>query len=684
MRAKISLRTTLTFNFLIVVTLPIIVISIVTLQILGVKLKEQITAQNMWLARALAGEIEEFLTSPENNLNIMNEYLESREELGDRQIDQYLDAVIHNFPYFDMIQVLDGRGSVKYLSPYKQDFYGINLSNQELFRKTIQSQQTCWSQSFISIQTGRPTLAVARPFRDGIIVGYLNCGKISRIIERVYPNDLGWVEILDRKGAYIFHSNTALVNQRINMKNRYPAQQGLAGKPGFYRYRDHGKVVLSSVAVVSQTGWPVMICQYEAEAFAPVRVVRDIFLAGALGALFMAYLIAAGSLGQILTPFSRLAKRASQVAAGNYEIGFEHNDFLEFEELAHDFSLMIEAIRSRERDLRESEERYALAMEGANDGLWDWNLKKHRFYISPRGRELLSIGADTETIRWRSLVHPEDFGRFQQELRLYFQGSSCNFHHEYRFLHCDGSWRWLLIRGITLRDADGRINRMAGSATDVTARKESETQIQASLKEKEVLLKEIHHRVKNNMQVISSLLRLQCGYLSDRHTIELFEESQNRIKSMALVHEKLYQSKDLAKIDFRDYVIQLANILVRSYGVNAGRVALQITIDNIRLGIDTAIPCGLIINELLSNSLKYAFPNDRTGIITIHVSRLAGDELALTVSDNGIGIPVKLNLETTESLGLQLVRILGEEQLQGRIAWQREPGTEFRLVFQEV
>lgn len=215
------------------------------------------------------------------------------------------------------------------------------------------------------------------------------------------------------------------------------------------------------------------------------------------------------------------------------------------------------------------------------------------------------------------------------------------------------------------------INQMIGTI------EQSHKRLQGSVEEKEVLLREIHHRVKNNMQIISSLLNLQSTYIKDSMVREIFKESQNRVKSMALIHEKLYQSKALANIDTDEYVRALTTDLVRSYGA-LGRVTLKIDVGDISLGVDTAIPCGLIINELVSNSLKHAFP-DGEGEINVRI-RSVEDRIELTVADNGVGMP-DTNFRNIKTLGLQLVTILIEDQLNGEITLEKEEGTAFYITF---
>ncbi len=216
---------------------------------------------------------------------------------------------------------------------------------------------------------------------------------------------------------------------------------------------------------------------------------------------------------------------------------------------------------------------------------------------------------------------------------------------------------------------------------DITARKIADESIRASLREKEVLLKEIHHRVKNNLQVVSSLLGLQSRTIEDLPTRKKFQESQNRVHSMALIHESLYQSENLSEIDFPAYIDQLAAHLFRSYGAGPAHVKISAAIDDVRLPIDTAVPCGLIINELVSNSLKYAFPEGRRGQIRIEMREDEGHRIQLSVSDNGIGLPDEVDFHSTRSLGFRLVRTLAD-QLGATIETEGKGGARIALTFQ--
>jgi two-component sensor histidine kinase len=215
---------------------------------------------------------------------------------------------------------------------------------------------------------------------------------------------------------------------------------------------------------------------------------------------------------------------------------------------------------------------------------------------------------------------------------------------------------------------------------DITEGKSAEQKIINSLREKEVLLKEIHHRVKNNLQVISSILNLQSNYVRDINTISILKECQSRIKSMAFIHELLYQNKDFNKIDFSEYVLVLAKNLIHSFGALDNRIKYKFEIDPVLLSLDTSIPCGLIVNELLTNALKYAFPNNKGGFIFVSLKRDSVG-VKLTIKDNGVGLPPGLDYQNTESLGLQLVNTL-VEQVSGSIEVfsSEDKGTAFSIV----
>ena len=211
-----------------------------------------------------------------------------------------------------------------------------------------------------------------------------------------------------------------------------------------------------------------------------------------------------------------------------------------------------------------------------------------------------------------------------------------------------------------------------------------EKSLETTLREKELVLKEIHHRVKNNFQIVMSLLSLQENRITEQDTLSMFRDMENRIRAMALIHEKLYQSRDLEKIDFDDYITTLVNDIQRVQEYDGKKETIEFDLEKIRLEMEQAIPCGLMINEIVTNSMKYAFPGGNArGIITISMKNTGYDMVELVISDNGSGMPPAINHDNPGTLGLQLISLLGKNQLRGDINLKTGPGrgTEYRIVF---
>lgn len=280
-----------------------------------------------------------------------------------------------------------------------------------------------------------------------------------------------------------------------------------------------------------------------------------------------------------------------------------------------------------------------------------------------------------------TLFHPDDIPIFLASLeRLKAAQDNEVIETEYRMRRADGSWRWFYSRDVIfLRDQSGAVVQMLGIAQDITDRKQAEQQTLAALKEKEILLAEIHHRVKNNLQVISSLLKLQASSIDNPVLLEHIRDSQYRVRAMALVHEKLYQASDFAHIDCADYLKSLAHFLVRSFK-NGAVIRLKLKVEPIMLDISRAVPLGLILNELLTNALKYAFPHNQGGEICIDM-HMDHHALILIVADSGIGLPKTVDLNSPKTLGLRLVHSL-VQQLQGTLAFHSDHGTTITITIQ--
>lgn len=342
--------------------------------------------------------------------------------------------------------------------------------------------------------------------------------------------------------------------------------------------------------------------------------------------------------------------------------------------------------KQAEKALRESEERFRQLAENIQDSFWLVSADfTDLLYLSPAYQQIWGrIPAElyAEPLKWIEWVHPEDKHLLEEGIPRVLAGESTST--EYRIFRPDGTIRWLCDRAFPIYDDEsGKIYRIAGICEDISDRKLTEARIQAALREKEVLLKEIHHRVKNNMQVVSSLLQLQAQYIEDEPTLALFEESQTRIHSMALIHEQLYQSENLDRIDLPIYVENLVANLYQSFGCGSNSIQFNLNVDPIFLNIETAIPCGLIINELVSNSLKYAFTQSLEGEININFHEITSQQFHLSIQDNGSGFPAGFDVENAETLGVRLVRML-TYQLEGTLVIDSQCGTCYDITFREL
>jgi PAS domain S-box-containing protein len=340
-----------------------------------------------------------------------------------------------------------------------------------------------------------------------------------------------------------------------------------------------------------------------------------------------------------------------------------------------------------EAALRQSEERLRLALEAANMGVWEADLATGQQTWSAQSEQLFGFEPGTfdgTRTAFLSRIHPDDQEDLAGKLTQALQTG--DFAAEYRVVHPDESLHWIAAKGRVFLDQSGNPIRMSGVDLDISDRKQSEDQIRSALNEKEVLLKEIHHRVKNNLQIISSLLRMQARQTAHSSNATLFREAQNRVQSMALIHEQLYQSPDLSHIQFGRYVRLLVNQLFQCYGVRQEKITLVIEADELPLNLNTAIPCGLIVNELVTNAIKYAFPDHQCGCIKLQLKIVSDPNHAetkqgiLMVTDNGIGIPADLDWQTSPSLGLRIVQNL-VRQIRGELTVRNHLGTTFCITF---
>jgi PAS domain S-box-containing protein len=337
--------------------------------------------------------------------------------------------------------------------------------------------------------------------------------------------------------------------------------------------------------------------------------------------------------------------------------------------------------RKAERSLRESEKKYRMIGELIPFGVWMSDERGNFTYLSGSFLDLLGITLEQSTNNgWIRSLPTEDRDRTRADWNQCVQ-TGCFWDYEYRIIDREGQEHFILSRGAPMHDDAGNVVSWVGIHIDITERRREHNRLETSLREKEVIIKEVHHRVKNNMQVISGFLLLQSNYIDDPASIEKLNECQRRVRTMALVHEKLYQSDSLEFINTNDYIRSLIADLKDSYLLDTS-VDISVNIEQVNINLDTAIPIGLIINELVTNALKHAFGDRPGGKVTVDLHLGTDHWFTLIVQDDGAGLPPDFDSRTMESLGMQLVHIL-TRQLGGEINVSGNNGARFEIRFPE-
>lgn len=642
--------------------------------------------QLLTVAKTTAGRLEEVIDHLSKHLKVLADDSIVQEEIYNGALCQERRTCpIENFyeghkGYIDALVACDINGIILRRYPFWEDAKdraGMSLAGKPDGAYVVREHKLYVSEWFYN-NLGKPAVSITQPvFYKDKFVGVVRCmisvDTLSKVfiqpIER-FKGTQAW--ILDEKGTLLGHSDAKQQGKDIivHRKKAFPAhdwsalerivehaKQGREGI-GTYMCATCGKRLIAYVPVhIGNQLWSIGVSMDYSEITAPLyrHAAGQITIAGLVMLLF-----AAGG----FTFYKIEKKNIAELRRRNEELRQK----------------VIERKRAEEA-LRESEGKLTGIVDSVTDQMimvdehfnivWVNDVARALFRPDLVGKKCCFAYHGRERICDKCIVKEcfEDGQVHEFETEIIGTGGIPRVF-----------WG---TASVAARYEDGRPRMVVEFLRDITDRKRAEKQIKASLREKEVLLKEIHHRVKNNLQVISSLLKLQSQYAQDKRDVEIFRESQNRIKSMALIHEKLYQSKDLASINFHEYVSHLLNGLFRSYGVNTEKITLKTDIEDVLLGVDIAIPCGLIINELVSNSLKYAFPEDKEGEIKITLRTLDESAMELTVADNGIGMPADTNFGSSESLGLKLVTIL-TNQIDGELEMDRSEGTKIQIRFKEI
>ena len=541
---------------------------------------------------------------------------------------------------------------------------------------------------YMSPITGEPSITIAMPLlneigdRMGVLAAHVDLDAMDDVVlSGAGLGMTGEIYLVDRLNTFASSSRFGRMEfpRGVHTDAIDAAVKGEDGRGLYLNY--NGVPVIGVFRNLDDLGLVLISEISQREAFAPARRLGWNIVMVASG---LAVMIVFGSFvlaRRIARPILAITDASVKVSEGDLKAKAPILTRDEMGTLARSFNEMTEKLDGLYQALSQSEEHFRTIFQTSPDSITICRLEDGMYVNVSDGFVNLTgyapeevLGKTGEDISiWCDANARKGFFK-----RLRSVGSVSNLEAEFR--KKDGSHFTGLVSAnlIHLKNE----THILSMKRDISRLKLYEKRLQSSLAEKEILLKEIHHRVKNNLQVISGLLDLQAHHIIDEESKVLYKESQNRVITMALIHEKLYQSRDLARVDFGVYIQNLASNLFVSYGVDEKDVKLVLEADAGDIVVDTAIPCGLIVNELITNSLKHAFPGNRKGEIRVGFRSLRDDGYLLAVTDNGVGLPDELDIEKTQSLGLKLVTVL-VEQLGGNLKFSGSDGAAFSITFSE-
>jgi PAS domain S-box-containing protein len=614
--------------------------------------------QFMHASQAAAG-IEDFFDNQKRLLKLLarNPHVTGPDSEGLSQISAILEL---NPDTIQGVTRVGPDGRIAFTFP-NTEAAGRDISGQKHIKTIFATHQPVASDVFVSVQ-GFRTVALHVPVFagerfDGTLCFLLDFEKIAQdFIETIKIGRSGYAFIVSENGTELYcpvpgHLGGSIFdNAQNNPSVLAMARRMVAGEQGeaVFTYdlangasTDRVKQAVFLPVHLGNTFWSICVATPEADALENIQGFKTTWM------LIMAFLV----LGGVVATF-----------------GFMRTAITLKEERLR---------RTAEQALLESERRYRLLVENQTDLVVKIDTAGRFLYVSPSYcRVFGKTEAELLFQAFMPLVHEEDLPATLKAMEK-LSASPYAVTFEQRALTA-GGWRWFSWSDTAVLDENGQVAEIIGVGRDITERKQAEEAQRCSLAEKTILLQEVHHRVKNNLQIIVSLLNLQSQNLRDPETAELFNRSMNRIYSMSLIHEMLYASTDFARINLAEYVRAMAGRIQASYQDGSQRIELILDLGEVMVDVNQAIPCGLIINELITNAFKHGFEENEPGTLTVGLSREA-DQVLLTVSDTGRGIPAQ-DFSEASTLGMQLIKALAA-QIKADIAIENNAGVKVAIRF---
>ena len=655
----------LTFIFSIIIFLLLFVFLFLSINHFSDDLIISNDTKSLTFASNLADEYERYFKLSVNQLQTIDQNI-SRQTVPKVKVNEYLRTISDSNVFFEDIFILDKNGILINHSHENAFFEQFDFSSQTYFIKTKESRKYFFSDSFPSIKSKKISFTIAVPGDINTICATVNIEALTSSIEKELSNTGIWASVTDRNGNIIYHPNKEYTEQGRNIKNEKHIFNALSGKIGSYDYFSDNKTYRVSAYPVPISEWTVSIyCGYEA-IIAPLRSMKLIlisaFLLSSLLFIFTAYHFRK----KFILPLKKIALQMSSISDGNYGIKFLDSDYSEISSFYNTFSQMVLSVSSRENAILKSEHLLDRIFKTLRDAITVCDKSGNITFMNPTAKKHLGLSKGDNI--FKSINHGISFYDYKDEqidinFLPFFEAFKTKTDQTgiYKMFFQDSSFKWVSEYVYVFEDEEHNFDGMLSCATDITELKVSAEKISETLREKDILLKEIHHRVKNNLQIISSLLSLQANTIKNDQVTSILSESRNRVKTMALIHEKLYQSSDLTRIEIRSYLKNLVQQIFAGSSADIKQISYEVRSDNVFMSIDDAVPCGLIINELVSNSIKHAFTDGRKGRIIVEFLLLPNGKRSLAVADDGEGIPQNFDVEKTDSLGMKLISSLSKQ-----------------------
>lgn len=638
------------------------------------RMEEEVSARNRLLAVTLANDMATFLNGYRLAL-----HLAGSESFWIQETTETLSLL---YPAFSSVMLVNLDGQVEFASKPSRELF-FDVSNRDFFIATRHSSQPYLSPSFIAEGDYAPTAVMAVPGLKGLAVAYLNLEAIGEYIMALPIHGAETIAIVDHHGYYVAHRDSHLVSERssVALEGWYRDDANLVAGSRLVQKPGEPERLICWAPVPGLSGWAVIVSEDADSIFAQSRLLKSSVVISVVGISLVVMVFIMFILRILDLDIKSLYSHATAVADGDYDTTLYYRGFKDLAPLADGYREAVVAVKEREQRIQENERRLEGILDFMPIPVLVMDKQESVFHINRAvTRSFGWTPSELPDLRtWWLRMYPDEAYRkmaqthWADHLAILYMDKVPDDHFEGELVCRDGTAKKVIGGTAVIGDW------IVVTFVDVSEAKDAEARMVANLKEKEVLLKEIHHRVKNNLQLIISLLNLkaQASGMDDG----AFAESIDRVRVMATIHELLYESRDFSHIDLGEYISTIVDWIMASYayGPVIPRVSLELMA--IDLDIDSAVPCGLIINELFTNAIKYAF-DATTPDPAIHiVTRTMPDGFVeLVFADNGKGLPPDIEPSAVQSLGLQLIVSLSD-QLRGTWQLSREGGTAWIIRF---